>query len=201
MEVLKNKKMKKSTYMHVEMVDKNAKSYLAEQNTKLFKNLQMKPLKLTCVCFLYSIITPSILSIANSSFAFTAKVKDQEELNVYWIPVENNGNSNFRDIETTLPQNTQLDILYCRYSDLWCYLEGYKKRYLLKRWFKMQQICSYDLSIDFLESCTANKRKEIQNFIQQIKLQKAREIKLREYVCADQREPLYWFIDRESSCK
>lgn len=97
-----------------------------KMNANIFNS---KRLRKTCYRFLSSIITLSIMSVANSSFAFPAKVRENQTLFLFYAPArdykgENTYSNPKLQLFTKLIDYTLVDVLYCR-SDKWCYISGY----------------------------------------------------------------------------
>jgi hypothetical protein len=169
--------MEKRTYKLLQMADN---LYTGNEKLKLINSFNWKPLNSNFLHVLSSIMMLSILGIADSSFAFEAKVKE-ETLATYWYPAEHSIIS-----DDNIGRGNTVIILYCRYIDHWCYLESFKKsreRIInLQRWVTRDQLCSDDTVGSPLLSCNPN---QPYNRIDAI-------LKVRKYYCSTN-NPFYWF--------
>ncbi|MEH2062395.1 MAG: hypothetical protein V7K50_08955 [Nostoc sp.] len=192
--------MEKRTYKHLQTADKEANFNKGNERLELLKSFKRMLVNSTSLRFLSSIITLSILNVANSSFAFPAQVRDCGQQNedsclaTYWYP-------NTNSVTTlTLSKNTQVEILYCRIVEndqgRWCYLEGYenfqRKSILAPRWVLYVNICA-DSDDGFpLLYCKPNSiNQRLQNVNNFVKKQL-----IRQFYCTPGKSPIAWF-DRE----
>lgn len=133
-----------------------------KMNVNIFNS---KRLRKSCYRFLSSIVTLSILSVANSSFAFPAKVRGNYSLNLFYYP---DGNLKRTKPFDNLINYTLVDVLYCR-TDNWCYISGYYSQgtqkslgyYPEKAWALSTNICDPDKHdrTNPLPSCEINTTK------------------------------------------
>lgn len=121
-----------------------------KMNVNIFNS---KRLRKSCYRFLSSIVTLSILSVANSSFAFPAQVRGNHSLYLFYRPFTLEEASERIPIEqklqklprllTYLTHYTLVDVLYCRASG-WCYISGYYSQgayFPVKAWALSTNIC------------------------------------------------------------
>ncbi|MBW4594716.1 MAG: hypothetical protein KME46_17840 [Brasilonema angustatum HA4187-MV1] len=171
--------MEERTYSPLQMVDN---LYMGNKKLKLINGFNWKPLNSNCLHVLFSIIMLSILGMADSSFAFEAKVKE-ETLQTYWYPLPGERS------DKTLQRSTTVYILYCRLVDHWCYLENYKisqKRIRhLRRWVMRDQLCSNDTMDSNSSPLFSCKSKANYSTLDAL-------LKVRNFYC-DEKNPFYWF--------
>lgn len=149
----------------------NQESNISQSGAKmsLLKMFKSKGLPKSCSRFLSLIVTLSVLSVANSTIAFPAKVRKGVSLYLYYEPHRlNNGdstiaqsfknNSKFNEFSSFYAQikvpfdrfieSTLVDVLYCR-DDNWCYISGYYSKgsqkpvdyYHERAWAPSSQLC------------------------------------------------------------
>ena len=189
--------MKTCKDKHLQMANQesNINKVVDKMNLKTFNS---KRLKKSCYCFLSSIVTLSILSVANSSFAFPAQLKDNydgkiDEIDVFTAPRDKKRASYY-------DEGSLLDILYCR-NDKWCYISGYYSLgtnepvgYRDKRhWVETKYLCDYiNTNTNTLEPCNSNEEKDIaiRDSNDNFKL----------FFCSQKKNPWTWFLPDET-CK
>ncbi|MGK7898597.1 MAG: hypothetical protein AB4372_34520 [Xenococcus sp. (in: cyanobacteria)] len=163
--------MKTRNDNHLQMATQESNIDRSGDKKGLFKTFNSKGLKKSCSLFLSSIVTLSILSVANSSFAFPAQVRKDGNLSLFYAPVRTSQkkkadtittyqnlrrrNQNLRRRNQDLRMYTQLipfttvDVLYCR-NDGWCYISGYYSQgrnnqpigyYPEKAWARSIELC------------------------------------------------------------
>ncbi len=131
--------MKTCNDNHLRMANQESNIARGGDKKGLFKTFNSKRLKKTCSLFLSSIVTLSILSVANSSFAFPALVTNQSErdnrgqirivgLKYYVFPTIKEklllNNQPKQNLINVFDPYSKVDVLYCR-QDGWCYISGY----------------------------------------------------------------------------
>ena len=143
----------------------------SEDKMNLLKTLNSKQLKKSCSRFLSSIVTLSVLSIANSTFAFPVRIKEAP-VNLYFYnrPPEFDGQKVLGRINV---DNSKLDIKFCQLRENWCYVEGL---YFLREggfksipsWVQRSKLCDDpSTNIPFLPTCSWSGRGSSTQFIRQ----------------------------------
>ncbi|WP_375514505.1 hypothetical protein [uncultured Nostoc sp.] len=133
----------------------------------LLKTFQSKKQQKICSRFVSSIVILSILSVANSSFAFPARVKKETEFRLYNREREYPGQEIIQKIGV---DNSQIEIEYCKIRD-YCYAKGFsilrENRFIpLPGWVVISDLCNdSSVSIPFLPTCSWSGRGINANFI------------------------------------
>lgn len=139
--------MKNCNDDHLQMVNQesNIKKLRDKMNSKKFNS---KTVKKSCYGFLSSIVTLSILSVSNSSFAFPGEVRGNNTLILYNAPPNTDIERKKYKTERELFEYSLVDVLYCR-TDKWCYISGYYSKgsssrpdyYPERAWAYSDQLC------------------------------------------------------------
>ncbi len=147
--------MKTRNDNHLQMANQESNIDRGEDKMNLLKIFNSKRLKKSCSLFLSSIVTLSILSVANSSLAFPVRVKNQANIRLFNRPLEHPGQK-YRPISRG---HSQLEIELCTVNG-WCYTKGYSilslnKFIPLKGWVLMDNLCDdATINIPFLPTCS-----------------------------------------------
>ncbi|MEH2238315.1 hypothetical protein [Nostoc sp.] len=169
---------------YLQMSNQESKINQRRDKRNLLKTFQSKKQQKTRSRFVSSIVILSILSVANSSFAFPARVKKETRL---WLSREYQGKKVVDYIDINI-DNSQIEIEYCTINNL-CNTKGYsilsESRFIPQRGLvNISDLCNDpSVSIPFLPTCSWSGRGRSTQFIGETSAVPDQSFEIKDYYC------------------
>ncbi|MEH2453986.1 hypothetical protein [Nostoc sp.] len=139
---------------YLQMSNQESKTNEGRDKRNLLKTFQSKKQQKTCSPFVSSIVILSILSLANSSFAFPARIKKEAK---FWFTQEDQAKEVLGYINIDI-DDSRIEIEYCTIHNL-CNAKGFyilsENRFIQRPgWVSISDLCDDpSVSIPFLPIC------------------------------------------------